>query len=449
MADLEIPEGFTAPSAPGIAAPEGFTPQPAYSGSILPFSRDASGKISFDSNAGILGSLASALTAPADVYTGRLPIMDASGQPNPQMIDRAINFAALASPPSPAGVSGAMIPGESRASVGAPSATQLKAAGGAAYNAIRDTGYEVTGQSIGDLASGLKTNLTAESGIIGKNAPKTFGILDELANPPQGSTVGFPAIQAARQGLRDISMEGGTEGKAARAAISAIDGFLASPPPAAAVAGTAPPEAVAQMFRDANANYAAAQRSNSLTGELTRGNTGIAEQAEARAHASHSGQNIGNSIRQRVASFLQNENNLAGFSQPEIDALNGVVQGSRLQNAARYGGNLLGGGGGIGGAVIGALMGHYLGGGGEEGMLLGLTGGRALKGIDNALALRGLNAVDEMVRARSPLAAQIGAQYAPAIGRDQAIWKAILQPGLLGPQPQPTPPATGLLGPAA
>ncbi len=185
-------------------------------------------------------------------------------------------------------------------------------------------------------------------------------------------------------------------------------------------------------------------RSNSLTGDLSRANTGILEQAEARAHASHSGSNIDNAIRQRVASLLQSPERLQGFSQPEIDALNDVVQGGLVRNTARRVGNYFGGGGGLGSlaatAAGAALGGHLMP--GIEGTALGAAVptavGVSAKGLENALARRSLGGVDEMVRARSPLAETLAGTTVPAMRSNTAALRATLPTAL---SPQQFPPA--------
>lgn len=47
-------------------------PLPPYSGSILPFSRNAKGETSFDSDAGLLGLAKRVFTAPHDIYKGQI-----------------------------------------------------------------------------------------------------------------------------------------------------------------------------------------------------------------------------------------------------------------------------------------------------------------------------------------------------------------------------------------
>lgn len=68
-----------------------------YSGSVLPFTRDAAG-VHFDPHAGLLGQIINAVTLPGDVYSGKTPVNDASGNPTPAVMDRATNLASFLSP---------------------------------------------------------------------------------------------------------------------------------------------------------------------------------------------------------------------------------------------------------------------------------------------------------------------------------------------------------------
>jgi hypothetical protein len=276
------------------------------------------------------------------------------------------------------------------------------------------------------MAQQVQQTLQNEHGIIEKTAPKTYSILNEMTNPPQGGIGTYSGLEAARRGLSGISTEGGTEGFAAQKAIPELDKFIDWISPEAATA---------------RANYAAAQRSNALTGDLDKANTGILEQAEARAHASHSGMNIDNATRQRVASFLQNPQNLYGYSPEEIAALNNLVRGGAVQNTARRIGNTFGGGGGLG-SLFAAGLGATVGGNlmpGVEGTALGATLPTALgmsaKGLENTLARRRLSVVDEAVRARSPLAQQMQSQMLPAMGLNNAYMRSLA----LAPTPQQAP----------
>jgi hypothetical protein len=441
---------------------------PNYRGSILPFSTDAQGNNHLDWSAGLPGALWSAFTAPGDAATGRLPTPYSGYTPGrdsanassatasldaPEARQRASDFAQFFGSSGAALRAGEAIPGVFTKKT-IPTAQQLKAAAGAGYDAARASGLEVSGDAVGDMARGLQSTLQSDQGIIEKTAPKTYALLDELANPPANSSVGIPGLLAAKSGLSNLSLEPGTEGLAARHALAGLRVFMSSlddsqlAPSNLRAAPAQDSAAVAQTIRDADANYAAAQRSNDLTGTLDRANTGILERAEARAEASHSGRNLDNAIRQRVASFLQNPENLAGFSQPEIDALKSVVAGGPVQNTARFVGNTLGGGGGLGhliGIGAGALGGAHLGGGegAAIGAMLPSAVGTAAKTLENNLARRSLNSADETVRQNSPLYRAMQAQgllARPAIGGSSAVWRAIL-PGLLAPAtPTPTPP---------
>jgi hypothetical protein len=84
------------------AVPQPKPQQEPYSGSILPFSRDAEGNVSFDSNAGILGTIKRAVMLPGQVMKGEVPLYDQSGNISQDVIGRSFETAALMSPASPA-----------------------------------------------------------------------------------------------------------------------------------------------------------------------------------------------------------------------------------------------------------------------------------------------------------------------------------------------------------
>lgn len=455
----------------GGAAPPDTTPtQQPYRFNTLPLSVDAKGNYA-PAVPGLIKNLydtaVSGITAPADVLSGALPTpytvtqrpgtgvdgkparYDANLNPDPAInraADFAMTFGADIAP-------GELAPGTITKSQGAPSATQLKQAGGAGYDAFRASDLQIPQADAAQLAEGMKGLITSEKGIIAESAPQTFATIEKLVANPSTGDLTAPAIMAARMGLSGLSAAGGTEGEAARTALRAFDTFFDKASEKGSVAGTFTPEQASAIdtLRTANANYGAAQRSNDITGEFNRGNTGFVERADARAHATHSGQNVDNAIRQRVASFLQNDKNLAGFSPDEIAALNNVVEGSRTQNALRRGGNLLGGGQGMHGGMlgtVGAVLGGGLGGaeGAGVGAAIPLVGGALAKTLENALARRSLNPVDEMVRSRSPLAeAMAGIDLRqPNYWQNNAALRTMLPnlrfaPGTFNPAPQPVP----------
>jgi hypothetical protein len=416
---------------PEVAGPPP-PPQQPWSGAMLPVSTDAQGRWDWDSNAGVLGGikrLFQAAAAPGDVYSGKLATPysgSASSEASPEVTNRALDFAMAFSPASAALRAGEVVPGAAWGT-SVPTAQQLKDTAASGYEAARASPASIPGDAVANMAQQMQQSLVSDHGIIEKTAPKTYAILNELANPPTGAIGTYPGLEAARRGLSTLSAEGGTEGFAAQKLIPGLDNFIDTISPEAATA---------------RANYAAAMRSNALTGELDKANTGILEQADARAHASHSGTNIDNSIRQRAASFLQNPQNLSGYSQPEVDALNSLVQGGAVRNAARRVGNYFGGGGGLGSlaaTAAGAALGGHLA-PGFEGTALGAAIPTALgvsaKGLENTLARRALGGVDETVRSRSPLAQSLQSVMVPAMGRSN-----MLRAPAFAPTPQQAPPS--------
>lgn len=444
-----------------------------YHGMVLPVSRDASGPYFDPLNAGPIAALRqffanaySAARTPGDVYTGKTPIM-ANGGYNPDLINRGIDFTTLFTlSPAPGAIP------TRQAAVAAPTATELKAAGSAGYNAARSAGLEIDPQIAVDTAAKLSNDLT-RAGFGAKVAPQTHGILDEIANPPSGPGVirnltTMDDLEAIRRNLANLGGSN-TEREAARRAVGEFDGILERLTPADVVAGpTSGPalvptgqraavtqdqlDAIAQIQRDARANYAAAMRTNKLSGELDRANTGIQERADIRAAAANSGQNLDNALRQQVRSFLDKNSNLRGYSQDEIDALNSFVNpGFGLRNATRYASNLLGGGGGLGQGFAGTAataLGSYLTGNPAAGVAIGIatpTAGYALKQAQNALASRELQGIENQIAMRSPLGAQMQAA-APIVPdlRDVTALRLML---LGNQQVQPLAPLFGALSP--
>lgn len=445
----QLPGDFTsadAPPAPSSALPADVQGGPIMrQGMLWPVSIDASGGRHFDMTAGLPGALWNAVTLPADVYSGKTPVHLPNGQYNPDLLNRSLNFAMLAG--------GDMSPGTGQmVAAAAPTEQALKAAGGAGYDALRNSGLELDPGAVASAATGLQNDLTRQ-GFGAAVAPSTHAVLDQVANPPKGAISTVNDLLAIRQNLGNLSMAGGQEGAAGGIAKRGFDSFLGSADPASVLAGTIAPQDAAAMLRDAAGNYGAAMRSNEITGALDSANTGIAERAEARAHASHSGANIDNAIRQRVASYLQNPSNVAGLAPNEIAALNGVVQGGIVQNLARRIGNIAGGGGGLGqlaAGTAGALAGGHIMGpeGAALGAMIPTAIGMTAKGVENSLSRRLLNNAAAMIRQNSPLYRQAPTTLDP-FDRSLTVLRSIL-PGMFMPQPAPQPPP-GLLsgGPLA
>lgn len=367
-------------------------PTKVYSGALLPFSNYSDGSQKFDSDAGVVGAVKHALVPAAkmtqDVLTGQVDPL------SPDIIARSANAAPMA-----AGMG--MRPGANAVlkTIAAPTADALHAAGGAGFDAARDLGVDYSIPHVGQLASGLQQHLYGRGFFPAAGAaPVTHSILQELQKaPPNAVAVPLSALMAARQGLGRIT-GAGADPAAAGIAKGAIDRFIASPPAGSVMRGPAP--AAADILDTANANWAAGSRSDALNG--------IERAADFRSSSANSGANIGNSTRQRISTLLLDKGKSAGFDPSEISSLQDVVHGSFASNRLRGAANYLGGGGGMGSAVVtglGALIGHMLA--GEPGMAIGAMGGKtvgpALKAAQNSLDTGALSTVDNLTRQNSPL----------------------------------------------
>ena len=389
-------------AAPPVARPDRAVVD---SGSLLPISRYNDGTWGFDSNAGIVGSIKRALTLPGDVYTGKTDPM------SPEGLDRAMDLAGLATPVNPAvRVGDRAIPGVKMAlekrMPKAPTREQLRATAGGQYKTARDANVDFSADAVANMAASTQRRLEAD-GVIDEIAPKTHRILGKLqAVPDSGNpVVNLNGLEAARRSFskgpaRDFASENAaTERGAARSVIQSIDDFLRSArrDETGVVAG-APAPAI-DTLTAARGNHAAAKRSETLEG--------ITEAATRRAAASHSGQNIDNTLRGRVASALERPKVVGGFDDAERAALEAVAQGTPVRNATRFVGNVLAGGGGVGMTALG------LGGGAAGAATLGPMGaaigaavpviGFGARQAANSMTDRALMKAAEQTRKRSPL----------------------------------------------
>lgn len=457
------------PSAPQTAV-QGEN-KPTFSGTILPFSKDAQGNVSFDSNAGLIGMAKNAIGM--GVESAALPgrVMQEAATPRAEVSDSDVSamsvpsvmgLASMGTPVNPAVRAGdRAIPGLAKArmapesAIKPPTAQVLKDTAGKGYDAARNMGVEVRGDAVGGMARNVQSTLE-QDGIFAELAPKTFSILKRVTDPPKEASATIANMEAIRRSLQRAGQDftNPTEQLAASRVIKGLDEFLgglgpgstvvrppsAAPGVVALPSGLPPagrPEAVAELLKTSRQNYGAAQRSNSLTGALDRANTGILERAEVRAQAANSGRNLDNTIRSKIASLLEKPKEVSGFSDAELAALNKAIDGGPVRNTARMLGNLLGGGGGIGQFGVGAVgAGTGLAYGGIPGAIIGATpavAGVGAKKLANILAKRSLTQADEAVRANSPLFREMlkNAPKAPAnLDQKAAIAKLLLMNAL-------------------
>jgi hypothetical protein len=293
-----------------------------------------------------------------------------------------------------------------------PTAEQLSDAAESGYTSLRNMGVQLNPDAVSTLAATTEQSLYAD-GLRPVLAPKTFGVLSELQNPPAGATMNYGDVHALRRVLGTVAgSPDATEALAATRTIRALDGFLASPPPGAVAAGDA--QAAARTLAEANANYAAMKRSNTLQGKV--------DAADLQAASANSGVNFENALRQRLRGLLNSPAQRRGFSPDEIVAMQSIVRGTAPANVIRTIGNLLGGGGGLGSVASGAAG---FAAGGPFGAVAAPAAGYALKRLGNTMAANKANALDELVRSRSPLGVSMPQPNRAAIDR-QALMRAIL-----------------------
>lgn len=398
-------DGYIASEGVTVDDVRAFKAQPApnqYESSFLPFVKDANGNVQFDSNVGLLGSIKRSFMLPGDAMAGKVDPMSEEG------IGRSLEFAGTFSPGTPGLRSGdRLIPGAgntlTRAKVEPPTADALRTAAKDGYDALKGLKVDYKSAAVQSLANKMKSDLESD-GIISELAPKTFAIVKKLQDAPENSVAPIAGLEAARRTFANAAKDfsNPTEQLAAKRAMEALDQFIARPDPAATQMGSA--TKAAEIISDARGNYAAAKRSGRISG--------IGDDAELAAAAANSGQNIGNATRQRVKSVLLSPKQRAGYSPEEVAALEGVVKGSPLANTTRYAGNLLGGGGGLGASVAGAVAGTgsavatgnpYMAAAGLAAPILGAVS----KKVSNGITERAMQNADELVRMRSPLYRQM------------------------------------------
>lgn len=271
-----------------------------------------------------------------------------------------------------------------------PTIQELKTAAKADYQSPEVVGLEVKPTSIKSYSDTAKTILNNE-GFDENVAPKTFGILDKLQSIPPHATVSGQNFNSLRKMLGKAagSIEP-SEKAAASMAIDHLDSFIPAIPASDVIAGDV--GAAAGKLEQARGNYSAAKQAEKIDNKTV--------QAEVRAAAANSGMNVANTVRQRMADVVLKPKEQRGLLPDEIAAAKQISEGTKTQNVLRAAGNILGGGGGLGTAIVGTIGGVATGGPGAALPLAGF----ALKALSNKMTLRQAERLSEMIRSRAPLA---------------------------------------------
>ena len=275
----------------------------------------------------------------------------------------------------------------------APTIPELKAAAKVGFESPEVASLELHPKVITDFATGAQVELN-NSGIDEVLAPKTFSLLSRLQKAPAGSTVSGANLQTVRRAFGNAAASpDATERLAAKTVIDKLDELLPNVKQSDVISGDA--GAAASTLEEARANYSAAKHAETIDNKTI--------QAELRAAAANSGQNVANTVRQRMADILVKPKEQRGFSTSELSQMEDIVRGSKAGNALRIGGNLLGGGGGLGAAVSAGIGGFVTGGPGAAAPVVGF----ALKQLSNYLTLKDAARLSEAIRMRAPLASSM------------------------------------------
>ena len=440
---------------PTPTAPEGNV---TWRGAILPISKLDTGQTKFDLGSGITGAIGSALSLPGRVYSGQVQ-MPQLGAREPgsydQIIPEAMNMATTVGPINPMVRSGdKVIPGAAtnleRPIRAAPTASELKGVGGAQMDAFYDMPIQYSPQHIGTVASTIESRLVKE-GIFPDDAPGIYKSLNRMRQAAGPQAAGDTVIlnPASLHSLRkNIGNKFGVQGEnqlAPKIAQEELDKFITSPPEGAILGGSAASGQTAgkiagQLFESGKGNLAASYRGKDIA-DLTK-------EIDLRTAAAHSGKNLDNTTRAKIASFLLDEKGSRGFTTAEKDALESAVFGDPKANIARTASKILGGGGGLGAGLSGAAGATV---GGTVGMALGVPPwvsypvgaavppavGRLLGGWGAGRTTKAMLDVGEAARMRSPLYQEqplLPMQAPGRTGRD-AITRSLLM-GTTPVQPQ-------------
>lgn len=394
---------------------------------------------------GIGGSIASGATLPGDVMSGKAQLPSSGAVPGSVPFgdpassgERVADLAGLASPLNPAARAGdKAIPGVAKVlrTPEVPTAEALKGTAAEGFNAAKGMGVEFPAPAMSRLGDVLERNLQ-DKGILPEHAPTAYATIARLRDAPEGAVATISDIHNLRQAFGNAA--GSTthrkDALAGSMGVELVDRILQAVAAKGDVAG--PAASASQALIDAIGNYGAGMRSETVTGKT--------DLAALRAKVSNSGQNLDNATRQRFVDIASEGKAARGFNDSEIAQALRLAEGSSATNTARFVGNALGGGGGLGmaitsgaGAAGGALLGGPVGAG--VGATVGPVLGASSKALANALTRREAGKLDELVRMRSPLyesnVANPGTVEGSRSGMEQLV-RALMEAGNGARDPQ-------------
>ena len=231
------------------------------------------------------------------------------------------------------GVAGGRTFGPKAPEAAIPTAPELKAAAKAGYNDAAASGLAVKPEAVSQFAAQAQQDLI-KNGFAPEIAGKTFRLLDTLQNAPTGATATAANLGTLRSYLGRIAQEtqpanGGMvkptpDAAAASSVADSFKNFVENLPENSVVAGDA--KAFAKATREANANYAAAQRVGNFDARLTKAENATDRQVSG---------SLDNQIKSKAGQMLDNPKNLRGLTQDEINQLQLINSGTLGSNVLR------------------------------------------------------------------------------------------------------------------
>jgi hypothetical protein len=259
------------------------------------------------------------------------------------------------------------------------------------YDALRDAnvGKPLPEGALGDVANTVRTdlNLKNQRPI---NAPELHATVDQMETPATAGAPDVADLLAARAKLKENI---GTNPAGTKTALDSIDKAIEN----------YSPDTISQL-KELDKNWTGVR-----SGEALDKNLAIAER---RAAGANSGLNLGNTIRQRVNSFLTSSQ--AKFLSDDMKAqLEKVNAGTATQNTLRDISNMLGKGHGLGGAVAGEIIGHIFG-NDLAGLAVGTLAGRGTNALYSRSVASSARKAADAIRRETPAGQTFATANLPA-----------------------------------
>jgi hypothetical protein len=304
-----------------------------------------------------------------------------------------------------------------------PSADDLLKSGSNKFEAVKASDAVISPSSVERMAKDIKTEmLNAGKHPISEGQAGVFSALDRLeAMGAFGGGVTPKDMEVIRKSLVDLKANM-QAGPTARMATEKFMEKYANLGQADLLNGTNP----FPTLKNAIGDWAAGKRSNTLAGKV--------DLAHLNAGTVGTGGNEDNALRQAVKQLARPINNTntpvakrLGFNDEEIAGIKGAAMGTPVGNTARFIGKAAPTG------IVSGAMSSGAGGmaGGPVGMVALPAVGYVAKKIGDLSTKKAVNALDSLVRSRSPLAAQVAAQLPPQVvsqldPKTQALLSALI-----------------------